>query len=83
MNITIELLLTISLAIIIPLLGAIVLALWQIKTTLSNFSKILEKAERSLDHNRDEHTKLISMLSSIEKSITGRIELLEERIKAE
>ena len=80
-NISIELLISIALAIIIPLLGAIVAALWQIKATLNTFASTLAKAERSLDHNRDEHTKLIALVTNTEKSLTQRIELLEERIK--
>ena len=83
MNINMELLTSIGLALAIPLLGAIVLTLWQIRSSISGFTKTLDKAERSLDHNRDEHTKLIGLIESLEKSVTQRIELLEERLKKE
>lgn len=83
MNITIEALFGIAIALGVPLLGTICTVLWSIKSTIDGFNKTLEKAEKSLDHNRDEHTKLIALINSMEKSLTARIDLLEERIRHE
>ena len=83
MQVTTETLLTIGLGIIIPLLGVVASALYSIKATLNSFNSTLKKAERSLDHNRNEHTKIINLIEALEKRFNDRIELLEERIKHE
>ena len=81
MQVTTETLLAVGLGIIIPLLGVVASALFQIKATLSSFNSTLQKAERSLDHNRNEHTKIINLIEALETRFNDRIELLEERIK--
>lgn len=83
MQITMEVLFGIALAIGVPLLGGILTILFQIKNSLGSFTKTLEKAERSLDHNRNEHTKMIGLIESLEKSMNQRMDSIEERIKEE
>ena len=81
MQITIETMFGIALAHGVPLIGTICVTLLKILGSISSFSKTLEKAERSLDHNRNEHTKMINLIESLEKTLNQRIELLEERLK--
>ena len=88
MNLSVELLLGIGLAIIVPLLGIVATCLIFIVHTLRSFNNTLNKVDRSLDHNRNEHTKMLSSIEGLlesmkagHESIEDRIDLLEERIK--
>lgn len=73
---SVELLLTIGLAVGVPLLGAITTCLIFIVHVLRTFNEILKKVESSLGHNRDEHTKMLAAINAV----VNRIELLEERV---
>ena len=88
MQLSIEILVGISLAVIVPLLGVIATCLIYVVHTLKSFNETLKKVDRSLDHNRNEHTKMIASINGLietmkagHQSIEDRIDLLEERIR--
>ena len=81
MDLSVELLLGIGLAVCVPLLSVIATCLIFIAHTLRGFDATLKKVDRSLDHNRNEHTKMLASIDALHESIEGRIDLLEERIK--
>ena len=96
MNISVEWLIGISLAVVIPLLGFICKYLFDIKSALDSlastigaFAPIFEKIDRSLEDNRNEHTQLMAVTNAVLKEVADskddvveRITLLEERIKS-
>lgn len=65
MQITVELLLGVGLALCVPLLGVICTCLLKIQSMLSRYTSTMEKVERSLDHNRNEHTKIIGLIEEL------------------
>lgn len=95
MNISVEVLLSIGLALTIPLLGIVAACLMQMRAdmkamtkTLESFTALFGKIDSSLDHNRNEHTQMMAIGNAVLKEIAdskedviGRIELLEERTK--
>lgn len=96
MNVSVELILSIALALTLPLLGAIAAFLFQIKSdmksmseTMERFAQTFEKVDKSLDHNRNEHTQLVALCEAIlesnnhsQKHIEDKIEILGAQIKS-
>ena len=97
MNVPMELVLSIGLAITIPLLGVVAACLFVMKSelktltkTIESFHEFFEDIRKSLDHNRNEHTQMIALTNATLKEISDskqdvieRIALTEERIKSD
>ena len=95
MNVSVELLLGIGLAVTIPLLGVVATCLFMMKSdmkqmneTLKSFNTFFEDIRSSLNHNRNEHTQMMAISNAILKELADskqdvmdRIELSEERQK--
>ena len=93
MNISVELLLGIGLAVTIPLLGVVATCLFLMKSdmkqmneTLKSFNSFFSDIRSSLNHNRNEHTQMMAIGNAILKELAdnkedviARIELSEER----
>ena len=95
MNVSVELLLGIGLAVTIPLLGVVATCLFLMKSdmkqmneTLKSFNIFFDDIRKSLDHNRNEHTQMMAIGNAVLKELADgkqdvidRIELSEERHK--
>lgn len=95
MQLSIETLLGIGLALTLPLLGVVAGCLYTMRSdmkaltkTVESFHEFFESIRRSLDHNRNEHTQMMAMSNAILKEtadnkqdVIDRIELAEERLK--
>ena len=95
MNVSVELILSIGLALTLPLLGVVAGCLFVMKSnmktlteTVESFQAFFASIQSSLGHNRDEHTQMMAMSQAILKEIENskddvveRITLTEERLK--
>lgn len=95
MQISVELLLGIGLALTLPLLGVVAGCLYTMRAdmkaltkTVESFHAFFESIRKSLDHNRDEHTQMMAVSNAILKEVADnkqdvmdRITLAEERLK--
>lgn len=95
MQLSVELLLGIGLAVTIPLLGVVATCLFMMKSdmkqmneTLKSYHTFFDDIRKSLDHNRNEHTQMMAISNAILKEHTDskqdvieRIALSEERAK--
>ena len=95
MNISIETLLGIGLALTLPLLGVVAGCLYTMRSdmksltrTVESFHTFFESIRSSLNHNRDEHTQMMAIsnatlkeVSDSKQDLIDRIELTEERLR--
>lgn len=95
MEFSTELILSIGLAVTLPLLGIVAGCLYTMKSDMKNLTKTVEDfheffeaIRKSLEHNRNEHTQMMALSNAALKEITDnkqdiidRITLSEERLK--
>ena len=95
MQISVELLLGIGLALTLPLLGVVAGCLYAMRAdmkaltkTVDSFKSFFESIQSSLGHNRDEHTQMMAISQAVLKEVADskqdvveRIALAEERLR--
>ena len=95
MQLSVELLLGIGLAVTVPLLGVVAGCMFVMKSELKalseavkSFKSFFENINKSLDHNRNEHTQMMAVSNAVLKEVADskqdlfeRIALSEERMK--
>lgn len=96
-NLSVELLLGIGLAVTVPLLGVVAGCMFVMKSELKtlsesvkSFQSFFDDIKKSLDHNRNEHTQLMAVSNALLKEVADsrqdmfeRIALTEERLKGD